>query len=888
MVVTTKMPQRFKSVYYPDHPASTSEGKHLRLAFGPKHSDLFQAINPLTSTELRNALGFGTFSELVAASQRARQSLNALCLSRLREGLHSNTPAASQLLFDPLQATFRGGEHEPLHEWFPLIEGYSPHFVQRILREFCPDAESVLDPFAGIGTTPLTAAGMGIQSFYCEINPLLQVLIEVKSQVLTAKENTRYILSEELDQLRSSIQDSLLECAPDSDLRLSYRLTFGLSKFFGDEIFEQILRARTLVDRISCESSLLSSLLLTAVLKSFVPSSLLIRAGDLRFRNPGELKRSKQDFVAEVQQNLVQIADDLLRVSSITNRPVLLTEDAKNLGTLDSLNVDGVITSPPYLNGTNYARNTKIELWFLRCLQDSTDLSFLRQRSVTAGINDVVKSKNGTKHPEVARLVKSLERQAYDPRIPKMVSMYFSDLSQVFDGVLHHLKPGGVLAVDIGDSAYAGLRVSTDSLLDTTLREKGFLPLRRVVLRRRTSRSGMVLQQALLVYRAPEKPRRIRLPKPEYWVDSWESFKRALPHQTSPFSSRNWGHPLHSLCSYQGKMKPSLAHFLIKTFFRPGSKILDPFAGVGTIPFEAALNGMETFGFEISPAAWAIAAAKLARSDSPKIFALIEKLAAYLEKETTRQNELQCADTINFNGKISEYFEPGTLREILLARRFFLLNPPRDPAACFVFASLLHILHGNRPYALSRRSHPITPFAPTGTFEYRPLVLRLKEKVRRGLEVELPLGFVEGRMFFQDATLWWPSEVNDLDGILTSPPFFDSTRFYSANWMRLWFSGWELADFRSRPLSFVEEQQKHSFAIYQSVFRQARERLKPGGVVVMHLGKSRKCDMAEKLAEVATLWFRVADKFSENVSHCETHGIRDKGTVTEHQFLVLT
>ena len=50
---------------------------------------------------------------------------------------------------------------------------------------------------------------------------------------------------------------------------------------------------------------------------------------------------------------------------------------------------------------------------------------------------------------------------------------------------------------------------------------------------------------------------------------------------------------------------------------------------------------------------------------------------------------------------------------------------------------------------------------------------------------------------------------------------------------------------------------------------------------------SKKCDMAKELARIAKTWFRVADIYTECVAHCESHGIRDKGTVVSHQFLVL-
>lgn len=91
--------------------------------------------------------------------------------------------------------------------------------------------------------------------------------------------------------------------------------------------------------------------------------------------------------------------------------------------------------------------------------------------------------------------------------------------------------------------------------------------------------------------------------------------------------------------------------------------------------------------------------------------------------------------------------------------------------------------------------------------------------------------FNEGQIFLQDSTLTWPEVVSDLDAVITSPPFFDSTRFYNANWIRLWFSGWEPADFKTMPSSYVDERQKKSLSVYYPIFQQAKDRLKNGGVM---------------------------------------------------------
>jgi hypothetical protein len=71
-----------------------------------------------------------------------------------------------------------------------------------------------------------------------------------------------------------------------------------------------------------------------------------------------------------------------------------------------------------------------------------------------------------------------------------------------------------------------------------------------------------------------------------------------------------------------------------------------------------------------------------------------------------------------------------------------------------VVASLLHVLHGNRPYALSRRSHPITPDAPSGDFEYRPVIPRVENNVERSLDADVPFDFRVGDAFRADSTTW--------------------------------------------------------------------------------------------------------------------------------------
>ena len=839
------------------------------------------------------------YQALVAKAEADDLPLNTYCIRQLKHSINLIREHAIQLelpgidakteLFDPVTVTFKGGRKEPFARWYPYLEGYSTQFVEAILERYAPNAQTILDPFAGTGTTAFTASQLNKTAYFCEVNPVLQFMSLTKIRVRRLNSSQRLALAQELVQAKDALKQ--LENFPQNYiLHQAYKQTFDNSLFFCEPVYDQVLRMSSWIDEVALENPMLADLITVATLSALVPASRMKRAGDLRYKTAIELERQTVPLVEGIRQNINQMVHDIRDdVKGLKTEPLLICENARSLENIPSLGIDAVITSPPYVNGTNYFRNTKIELWFLRCLKAKKDLRTFRAASLTAGINDVTVAKTPIpSHPDVQKIASKLEQHAYDSRIPRMIASYFTEMTDIFRAIRSHSTREAIIAIDIGDSCYAGIHVPVDDLLSACLQELGFVQDDSVTLRKRKSRGGMLLKQSLIVFRCASKRNRGNSKKQILnWRAEWDRFKQNLPHQQTPFTKRNWGHAWHSLCSYPGKLKPAIAHHLVETFVPKDGRVLDTFAGVGTIPFEAALTGKHAYGFEISPAAFAIASAKVQHPTEHGCRTVIETVADFIASHSVTDGELTEVNDLGFNGKIAEYYEPQTLSEVILARRYFQAHPPQTPEEQFVFASLLHILHGNRPYALSRRSHPLTPYKPTGHYEYRPLIGRLRAKVQRGVDEYLPLDFRPGKIFFQDAISWWPREIDQLDAIITSPPFFDSIRFYLANWLRLWFSGWSAHDFETCPSIFVDEQQKSSFDVYIPILRQARERLKSNGVVVLHLGKSVKCDMAVHLQALGKRWFRSADLFNESVAHCESHGIRDKGTVTAHQYLVL-
>ncbi len=885
--------QRYKSIYFSDHPAKSTKEKSVTLAFSEPEAFYYAKVKDLSAHELKELAGIQTYQQLSLFAEQEDRSINQVVKRLIKQKLDKAEEITGVSAKD---VTFASSKDVPFQRWYPYIEGYSATFVRALIRDYDLRNTAIYEPFAGTGTTLFAADADGLTTFYSEVNPLLQFLIATKVSVLRSPSSVRQKLAGQLRELADDAVTLLYEGEVAPDLANNYQKAFGESVYFPAKTFQQVLRLRAQIDRLKLENELLADIVGIAVLACLLPVSLLKKAGDVRFKTAKELTRELAELSAILPTKLREMAADVADLQlTLGTKPELVLSNAKDISRVREMHAGAIITSPPYLNGTNYFRNTKLELWFLRYLTGEGDLRHYRDQALTSGINDVRKEYAHTtaadvvaKSPLLAATLDKLRAQAYDGRIPVMAKSYFEEMYQVFRDARQHLVPGAPVLIDIGDSVFCGVHISTDGILNELLQELGYIFISHSVLRKRRSRSQEVLTQSLLAFRfigpVPELPQLTE----SVWLPQWAHFKDALPHQIGEFSKRNWGHPSHSLCSYQGKLKPSIAHHLIETFVPAGGRMLDPFAGVGTLPFEAALTGRSSFGIDISLPAYYASSAKVGAPALLDCLLYVSQLQDYLAQHECTTAELTAAATFGFNKTLADYYEPTTLREVLLARRFVREMPPATPAEMLVVSALLHILHGNRPYALSRRSHPIVPYAPTGDFAYRNLIENLRDKVERTFKEPLPEHFRRGKIFQQDATALWPQEIQNLDAIITSPPFFDSTRFYLANWIRIWFAGWSDDDFKTRPLAFVEEKQKKSFTVYEPLFRQARERLKKDGVFVLHLGKSKKCDMAAELQKISRRWFRTADLFDESVAHCESHGIRDKGTVTSHQYLVLS
>ena len=67
---------------------------------------------------------------------------------------------------------FNKNKTEPIHRWYPFVEGYSKEFIKSIIFELDKKDIVCLEPFSGSGTTALELQNLNIKCISFEVNPL--------------------------------------------------------------------------------------------------------------------------------------------------------------------------------------------------------------------------------------------------------------------------------------------------------------------------------------------------------------------------------------------------------------------------------------------------------------------------------------------------------------------------------------------------------------------------------------------------------------------------------------------------------------------------------------------------------------------------------------------
>lgn len=302
---------------------------------------------------------------------------------------------------------------------------------------------------------------------------------------------------------------------------------------------------------------------------------------------------------------------------------------------------------------------------------------------------------------------------------------------------------------------------------------------------------------------------------------------------------------LHQLAPYIGKVKSSIAQFLIENFTKEGDIIFDPFCGAGTIPLEAWSLGRHVIANDLNSYAYILTQAKLFPPTSiDKVIVEIESL----ENEVNALKEVQILD--NVPDWVCSFFHPETLKEILAWVEIL-----RQKENWFLLSCLMGILHHQRPGFLSFPSSHTVPYLRIkkypkelypDLYQYRSVKSRLVRKVQRALKRQPNLNENLTRVVYNDDASRLKIDSN-VDAIITSPPYMRQLDYARDNRLRLWFLG--IDDYR--PLDATISPKEIDFVkIIRDCFKSWNTIIKPGGKCMLFLGDNFSRKMQLSLPEL--------------------------------------
>jgi len=286
-----------------------------------------------------------------------------------------------------------------------------------------------------------------------------------------------------------------------------------------------------------------------------------------------------------------------------------------------------------------------------------------------------------------------------------------------------------------------------------------------------------------------------------------------------PYKKQNWGVWFHSISSYVGRIKPSFAHWIIKSCSKESDIILDPFCGVGTILLESDLLNRKSIGIDLNPYANRICLAKMDRNGLKQELKYLSSIKLKYKSSIKNVPEF-----------VREFYHTKTLKEILELKDKFIKDK-KD----FLYGCLLGICHGHRSQHLSMRTGYIIPYIPKPKPEivYKNSIEKLKEKVTRMYKDEIKTK-TNIKVFNKDI-LKIKLKKNLVDLIISSPPYYNTIDYVHANRLRLWFSGVDFDE--QKILSKQLIQNRHTYEDKMKlVGSKLFETLKSNGLLVFVLG----------------------------------------------------
>lgn len=392
--------------------------------------------------------------------------------------------------------SFQANKSKAVYRWYKYKEGFSASLVEFLLRRSGISSGTVMDPFAGSGTTLFAASNLGFNAVGIELLPIGQRIVAARQLIESG------LTSVELATLEYWADNAPWRKAEGRKHLPELRIT---KDAYPDQTKLEI---EAFLGALSGESQTVAAVLEFALLCVLESVSFTRKDGQyLRWdyrsnRVQGQRSFDKGEiltFKDAISSKLKEIVSDLsvdASASDLFHTPILPGSVNLHHGScLDvlpktaSLSCDLIITSPPYCNRYDYTRTYALEIAMLGI--DERQLSALRQTMLTCTVENKLKALltiNSQWQSAIAvadnqellqTILQYLEGQKAmgtlnNNGIPRMVRGYFYEMACVIFECARVLKHGARLMMVNDNVRYAGASVSVDLILSAMAEKLGF------------------------------------------------------------------------------------------------------------------------------------------------------------------------------------------------------------------------------------------------------------------------------------------------------------------------------------------------------------------------------------------------------------------------------
>lgn len=344
------------------------------------------------------------------------------------------------------------------HNYFKYPCKFIPEIPKWAINTFLKKTEaksSVLDPFAGSGTTLLETVISEMNGFGGEIDEVAKLIIKVKTTKLSDEE------LKAIEDFTISINNDLIEDSY-SDNEIILPQINNLEHWFQEDVLRKLGFIYYSITRIGNNN--VKDFLLICM------ASIVKKVSNCDDISPKPYVSNKiKKIIPDVAKTFIDVVNrniaSMRELNEFNLGKALIVGDAKKLD-IENESIDVAITSPPYINAFDYVRTLRLEnLW----LNMATEEELREKKKLYLGTESITVKKE---QENLTILKKSKLLQDYyeevfktDPRRALIVKKFFEDMSENLAEVKRVLKNNSCYVIVIGNSRIRNVDIESWRIL---------------------------------------------------------------------------------------------------------------------------------------------------------------------------------------------------------------------------------------------------------------------------------------------------------------------------------------------------------------------------------------------------------------------------------------